>query len=147
MSICGYNDKIGQGLQILVEGMIEALEKKAAVTSVSQVLDREIIELDTMITTMRKDGDTLPEMFVGLNILAKALFERVRHNLTESGSDDLAGECRAVAGAFNELLSDAEKRNEEQDHRNAPAEKAARQLAEWVLQQCVSGRLEKVPSS
>ena len=124
---------------MLVDGMVEALEKKAKEASVHEVLDRERIELETMISTMQKaHGDTLPEMFVGLNHLAKALFERVQSNLKDSKSEDLGTECRAVGEAFVYLLSETEKRSEQlraTSGKNIPPDKFAKELAEWVLRQ------------
>lgn len=142
MAICGYNDKIGDGLRILVEGMIEALEKKAESASANEVLDRELIELEAMISTMKRArGDTLPEMFVGLNMLAKALFERVQNNLRQTNGEDIARECKSVGKAFIHLLSETEKRNEFQKlamAKNMPVDKLATALAEWVLSQSAS---------
>ena len=138
MSICGYNEKIGSGLQTLVEGMVEALEKKAETASVTEVLDREMVELETMIGVMQQaHGAALPEMFVGLNILAKALFEQVRRNLEITKSDQLGAECRLIGQSFVDLLSETEQRYEQLRTTDATTSVAesAKQLAEWVLEQ------------
>lgn len=148
MAICGYNDKIGKGLTILVEGMIEALEKKAEAASVSEVFVREMVELNTMIATMQKaQGSTLPEMFVGLNFLAKALFERVQRQLNDAkGGETIASECRAVGEEFIDLLSRTEKRHEvlrSTSGKDVPAEELARELAEWVVMQSEVRKAER----
>jgi hypothetical protein len=140
MTICGYNERIGEGLRILVEGMVQALEEKLNYASVSEVMDNEIIELETMIETMRAThGETLPEMFVGLNLLAKPLFERVRSNLRESKSENLGVECRAIGEMFVNILADTERRSIEQRLRKskkASPDNLARELAQWVLLEC-----------
>jgi hypothetical protein len=137
MTICGYNDTIGGGLRMLVDGMVEALEKKAAKTSVQEVLEREAVELEAMITTMRTaQGETLPEMFVGLNLLAKALFQRVQEDLKLQNSDDLGAACREIGESFIELLSDTETEYEVQREaggENLSAQTCAREVAEWAL--------------
>jgi|GEM_PF-2268624 hypothetical protein len=141
MAICGYNHQIGAGLQTLVEGMITALEQKARKDIVTNVLDRELIELDNMIAVMRNgSAETLPSMFVGLNLMARALFEQVRANLRVSGGEDLAGECRRVGDAFVKLLAETEERHVEQRAKRveAPAAEMAAELAEWVVKECSS---------
>jgi len=139
MAICGYNEKIGEGLRILVDGMVEALENKVDHSTVEEVLRREVIELETMIFTMKKaENETLTEMFVGLDILAKALFERVRKNLKDLKSEALGAECRGVGESFIALLSEAEKRSEQRriiNGKEIPPEIFARELAEWVVRQ------------
>jgi hypothetical protein len=140
MTICGYNDKIGEGLRILFEGMIQALHEKAVKSSAEAVMDNEIIELEAMINTLsRAKGKTLPEMFVGLNLLAKPLFERVRANLKSSVNGDLGMECREVGEAFVALLADAERKSIRQRLKlgsNIEPEELASDLAQWVLKEC-----------
>lgn len=136
MSICGFNDRIGEGLEALIDGLAVALERKALVNSVAQVLDREMVELDAMIRVLSEESqETLPGMFIGLNILARALFKQVQSNLQASGSEDLGGECRKVGAAFIRLLADTEERNEAQHeaHPKSPAAELAEELAKWAL--------------
>lgn len=138
VAICGFNDKIGQGLQLLVEGMIEALVKKAQTSSSTEVLSRELIELDNIISVLSEaPGEFLPEMFIGLNLLAKSMFVEVQNELQCSGSDDLATACRTVGDEFVSLLAETELRNEElrngQDRDQSVAE-SARVLARWALE-------------
>lgn len=141
MTICGYNDTIGEGLRMLVDGMVEALEKKAESTSVQDVLAREAVELDSMIAVMRNaQGGTLPEMFVGLNLLAKALFRRVQEDLIAQNSEDLGGACREVGESFIELLSNTENEYEERralGGKSLSAQECAREVAEWALRRSV----------
>ena len=144
MAICDYNDNIGRGLEILVEGMIEALEVKAKHESVDVVFSRELVELETMIGVMEKaHGNTLPAMFVGLNLLARALFERVYRNLQTSRREDFAKECREVGKAFILLLAETERRH--QDLRSTKGKEVApyqlaKELAEWVVRQTPLGK-------
>lgn len=94
-----------------------------------------------MIKTMTAaDGQTLPEMFVGLNLLAKAMFKRVQDDLLAQNSDDLAGACREVGDCFIELLSDTEANYEERRDAGGSsisAETCARETAEWALRRSV----------
>ena len=146
MAICGYNDRIGEGLQLLVEGMIEALQKKAEMTSSQEVLAREQVELDNIISVLKTaPGEVLPEMFIGLNLLAKSLFSAVQNEMRESGSDDLAGPCREVGNHFVDLLAETEKRNEElRSHQdgNVSVAESARRLARWALERSQHYKLE-----
>ncbi len=59
MAICGYNEKIDNGLKLLVEGMIDALEKKMEGGSVTVVLQRELVELDNIIAAEDRPGENL----------------------------------------------------------------------------------------
>ncbi len=146
MAICGFNEKIGEGLQLLVEGMIDALEKKAQTSSSHEVLAREQIELDNIISVLKTaPGEVLPEMFIGLNLLAKSLFTAVQNELRASGSDDLAGACREVGNNFVDLLAQTEMRNEElrshQEGNESVAESASK-LARWALERSQLYKLE-----
>lgn len=137
MAICGFNEKIGQGLQLLVEGMIDALEKKAQTSSSKEVLARELVELDNIISVLSTaPGEVLPEMFIGLNLFAKSLFAEVQNELRSSGSDDLAAACREVGNNFVDLLAQTELRSEElrsHQHGNESVAESARTLARWAL--------------
>jgi hypothetical protein len=144
MSICGYNEKIGSGLRLLVEGMVDALEIKAANASIDDVLNREIVELKAMIGTMREAGEqTLPAMFVGLNELAKALFEQVRLEMREDSSRTLSETCVNLGESFVTLLAETEHRNQQQQGGTISlnqADNLAVALAQWVLEQSVQRR-------
>jgi hypothetical protein len=139
MSICGYNDKIGDGLRLLVEGMIEALDRKTKASPIAAVLDREVTELEAMIGTLSKaDHCTLAQMFVGLNILARALFEQVRQMPGVERESSWADECRSVCEAFTVLLSRTENHYEQSEQRRSAltkrsVERLAEQLALWAL--------------
>ncbi len=138
MAICGYNEKIGNGLKMLVEGMIDALEKKVATSSTEAVLKRELVELDAIISVLKTaPGEVLPEMFIGLNLLAKSMFSEVQKELHSSGSKDLAAACRKVGNNFVDLLAQTELKNE--DLRSHPAAGGsiatnAQNLAKWALE-------------
>lgn len=138
MAICGFNDKIGEGLHLLVEGMIEALEKKAAATSAHVVLANELVELDNIISVLRNaKEEVLPEMFIGLNLLAKALFTEVQHDLHASRDKNLGKACREVGDRFIDLLAQTERKHEEMHLQESDGDlvaRRARKLAEWALE-------------
>ena len=135
MAICGYNEKIGNGLKLLVEGMINSLEKKMEAGSANAVLQRELVELDNIITTLRTaPGETLPEMFVGLNLLARAMFLEVQKELLASGNNDLAGACRRVGNNFVDLLAQTEAQHQELRDGHGSVAEQARVLAQWFLE-------------
>jgi len=142
MAICGYNEKIGNGLKLLVEGMIDALEKKMEVGSANAVLQRELLELDNIITVLRTaPGETLPEMFIGLNLLARAMFSEVQKELLISDNNDLAGACRRVGDSFIGLLAQTELKHQElRSHSDGHTSIAAqaRSLAQWALEKSSS---------
>jgi hypothetical protein len=139
MAICGYNEKIGNGLSLLIEGMVDALEKKVAASTPLAVLANELVELDNINSVLRNaKGEVLPEMFVGLNLLAKALFNQVQHELETSGGEDLGSGCREVGNRFNDLLAQTERKNEELQSRlvgNRSVAERAQDLAKWALEQ------------
>jgi hypothetical protein len=146
MAICGFNAKIGEGLRLLVEGMIEALEKKARTSSSNEVLARELVELDNIVSVLRSaPGEVLPEMFIGLNLLAKSLFAEVQNELRSSGSHDLATACREVGKNFVDLLAQTELRSEElrsHQHGNGSIAAEARELAQWALERSMHYKSE-----
>jgi hypothetical protein len=137
MAICGYNEKIGNGLKMLVEGMIDALEKKAATSSAEVVLKRELVELDNIISVLKTaPGEVLPEMFIGLNLLAKSMFSEVQKELYSSQSEDLASACRKIGNNFVDLLAQTELKNEELRSRldaGGSVAENAQNLARWAL--------------
>jgi len=148
MAICGFNDKIGQGLGLLVEGMIEALQKKAVNTSAAEVLQREIVELDTIVSVLRTaPGQVLPEMFIGLNLLARSMFIEVERELRNSKSGDLGAACRTISDQFVDLLARTEMRSQEmrQLGNNTSIAIEARNLALWALQTSTQLRRQECP--
>lgn len=151
MAICGYNEKIGNGLRLLVEGMIDALEKKMEAGSANAVLQHELLELDNIITVLKTaPGEVLPEMFIGLNLLARAMFSEVQRELTISDSNDLAGACRRVGDHFIGLLAQTELKHQElRSHSNGRASIAAqaRALAQWALEKSSSYEVGRVPTA
>jgi hypothetical protein len=148
MAICGYNEKIGNGLKLLVEGMIDALEKKMEAGSANAVLQRELMELDNIITVLRTaPGEVLPEMFIGLNLLARAMFSEVQRELAISDTNDLAGACRRVGDSFIGLLAQTELKHQElRSHSDGRASIAAqaRTLAQWALEKSSSYEVGRV---
>ena len=137
MAICGFNDKIGDGLKLLVEGMIEALEVKAAAASPEKALQRELLELDTIICVLRTaKGQVLPEMFVGLNLLAKAMFVEVERELRNSVTNDLRAVCLRIGTEFIDLLARTEDRSKalRQQNESTLITTEAKRLAQWALE-------------
>jgi hypothetical protein len=146
MAICGFNDKIGQGIRLLFEGMIDALEKKAAATSTDEVLQRELVELDNIISVLRTaPGEVLPEMFIALNLLARSLFTNVQNELRSSKSNNLARACREVGDNFIDLLAHTELKSEElrsNQNGNESIAADARKLAQWALERSLQYKPE-----
>jgi len=77
MTICGYNAKIGAGLNLLIEGMASSMDEKAHKVGIIKALDDELFELREMIKIMQGNGP-IQEVFVGLNIFAERLFSEVK---------------------------------------------------------------------
>jgi hypothetical protein len=133
MAICGYNEKIGSGLSMLIAGMAEAIEQKARLKGAPAAVERELIELDAMIETMSVGGASrLVKMFVGLNIFARELFAGVE------AADSLAvsQQCHEIGQRFVTLLEATEKRNQETGpgpNGEEDAQSQARSLAVWVM--------------
>lgn len=137
MAICGFNDKIGEGLKLLVEGMIQALEAKAAATSAEEVLQRELLELDSIISVLETaPGQVLPEMFIGLNLLAKAMFVETERELRYTGNSDLGTVCRRIGTEFIDLLARTEDRSQamRRQARSESITAEAEKLAQWALE-------------
>lgn len=139
MTICGYNETIGRGLRLLIQGMIEALERKSEACPINELLDREVVELEAMIETLGVDDrNTLAQMFVGLNFLARALFEQVRQNQSNASDTTWHDEMRSIGEAFNILLSRTEDHGEQRRAagEGRPPQQFAKELARWALQNC-----------
>lgn len=88
MGLCGYNERIGAGIQTLVDGMIEAmLAKDIAKHGMRAILDIELAELDASNHAL----STRPEMlgyldgFLAINRFAQVLFVRATERLERSG--------------------------------------------------------------
>ena len=111
MSICGYNEMIGQGIRLMVKGMAVELIKKSDETTPKLALERELEELPVLINKMKEKGNSTEiEMFVGLNLLAKALFIFVNDGLSKnSESADLDSLCALGADNFISILEETEK--------------------------------------
>lgn len=77
MAICGYNEKIGEGLRLLIEGMAMSMQEKADRLGTIQALDDELYELSEMIKRMQGKGP-VPEIFIGLDIFAERFFAEVK---------------------------------------------------------------------
>jgi len=108
MAICGYNKKIGGGLQLLFIGMIDSMEEKAAkIDDEIRVLDDEIRELDIMIDKMRDKG-VIQDIFVGLNVLAKHFFIEIRRQLLENSNESIRSISNKLYPAFILTVKGAE---------------------------------------
>lgn len=139
MTFCGYNQKIGDGLALLFEGMADSLTKKASKDSNIRVLKRENIELESMIEVFKTaPSDVLAQMFSGLNSMALPMFTLVLEELKTDSSKDLREVCMEIGYSFISLLSRTEKQNEtmalsEWDEKVIA--NRARELASWVVSQ------------
>jgi hypothetical protein len=142
MAICGYNEKIGNGLKLLLEGMIESLEKKMESASADAVLQQELVELDNIIDVLKAaPEEVLPKMFVGLNLLAQAMFLEVKEEFLSSDEQDLGSVCRMIGSRFVDLLAETERRHQELRSFNTDQlsiAEHARSLARWALQKSSS---------
>jgi len=77
MAICGYNAKIGAGLNLLIEGMASSMAEKSSRLGAGNALDDELFELREMIRLMAGHGP-IQEIFIGLNVFAERLFTEVK---------------------------------------------------------------------
>jgi len=112
MTICGYNQKIGDALIMLVDGLIDAMERRVTSEGPVTALKVEINELEIMIKTMNGHG-TMPDMFVGLNVLALHLFKAAHADIESNSGATIRSSCQNNARAFINTLSDAEAYRED----------------------------------
>lgn len=113
MAICGYNKKIGGGLKLLFDGMIDSMEEKATkINDEIKVLDDEIRELNIMIDKMKNQG-VIQDIFIGLNTLAKHFFIEIRKQLISDPSESIRSLSDKISPSFILTVKGAE------DFRNA----------------------------
>ncbi len=137
MSLCGYNEKIGKGLEFFIEGMADSLNEKTLLRSKEQVLEQELIELENMIDVLKTaTHNTSAEMFVGLNMLAQAMFLNVRDKIGKDNNRDLVKTCVEVGKDFINLLARTEEKNKQvplAEWNNMAIADKARSLAGWAV--------------
>lgn len=129
MTICGYNRKIGMGLNLLFEGMASAMQEKADLSGTTVALDTEIFELEEMIKILEGHG-VIQEMFVGLNIIAKHMFNRVKQDINESNNElSIIDAMENLYPAFVNTIKEAEEyRNKFENPNDVPIS----DVANWV---------------
>ncbi len=135
MTICGFNDQIGEGVTTLVEGMIVAMRSRGMATGrgMTELVEEELVDLETLTGVLEKKGAVgLFGMFRGLNILASAFFELVQKDMRGGQTFDVA--CRAAGKRFNALLEQAELMHLELRKGN-PSGSSILAVAEWVVEQ------------
>ena len=109
MAICGYNKKIGVGLQTLFDGMIDSMEEKAfKINNQIKVLDDEIRELDIMIEKMQNQG-VVQDIFIGLNTFAKHFFIEIRKQLLVKPNETIRSFADKISPSFILTVKGAEK--------------------------------------
>ncbi len=134
MAICGYNTKIGSGLKLLFDGMIDSMEEKALKSSEIEALDDEIRELNVMIERIQNQG-VIQDIFIGLDILAMHFFIDIRKQLKNNPNESLRSLAEKLAPSFIMTIKGAEEyRN---DFESVPNEKedqnyAIKLVADWV---------------
>jgi hypothetical protein len=83
MAICGYNAKIGAGLNLLIEGMATSMEEKSHRLGALNALNDELFELREMIRIMEGHGP-IQQIFIGLNNFAERFFLEVRQRIIDN---------------------------------------------------------------
>lgn len=133
MAICGYNEKIGLGLNALIEGMASSMEEKALKVGAINALDYELYELQEMIMAMEGKGP-IQEIFVGLNIFAQKLFIEVKKELEANPEKTVTSVMEDIRLKFVCTIKSAEAFRESLDEpaliRNNKV--PIKVLAEWV---------------
>lgn len=134
MAICGYNFKIGNGLNTLFNGMIDSMEEKSVKSNDLKVLDDEIRELEIMIEKMQNQG-AIQDIFIGLNTFAKHFFTEIRKQIVLNPSLSLREVADKLAPAFIMTVKGAENfRNEleQTEKQNDDIDFEIKQVANWV---------------
>jgi hypothetical protein len=87
MTICGYNEKMGLALELLFDGIYEAIDVKAREVGVQfkDILAREKLEIPTINLFLGDAQDFRLRMFLGLNKLALPFFESLFRDIDEVG--------------------------------------------------------------
>ncbi len=129
MGICGYNQKIGAGLNLLFEGMMISMDQKEIDVGSLQALEDEIFELEVMIDKM-KDKGTIQDMFVGLDILALYMFKRVKDEIILSPSKTIRSVMEILCPAFVNTIKEAE---ELRDSFQNKSRSDIYKISEWVV--------------
>lgn len=113
MTFCGYNETMANGIQLFVEGMIEAmLARHSAGTSMEEVLRTELIDLATMNDALKKTSmrpDDLLNALVAINTFAQTIFSRSINKKFDA--DQFAKECRRSGLEFVKLVKATEERH------------------------------------
>ena len=135
MAICGYNKKIGGGLNILFDGMIDSMEEKALkIQNEIKVLDDEIRELDIMIGKMQNQG-VIQDIFIGLNTFAKYFFIEIRQQLLINPNETIRSLADKISPSFILTVKGAEEyRNKLSEVPNPTADEdyEIKLVADWV---------------
>ena len=135
MAICGYNKKIGGGLNMLFDGMIDSMEEKATkINNQIKVLDDEIRELDIMIEKMQNQG-VIQDIFIGLNTLAKHFFVEIKKQIELNPNETLRSMADKISPAFIMTIKGAEEyRNDFEKVPNETGDNdyAIKLVADWV---------------
>lgn len=139
MVFCGYNQTMADGLELFVEGMIEAmLTRHDSGLSMDEVLRTELRDLTSLNETLnganRQVSDLLNAL-VAINSFAQTIFTRAKGE--EIDAERFAGECRRSGQAFINLVRMTEERhlsellNRGVGHGDVDAIKA---VGGWLLQ-------------
>jgi len=134
MAICGYNKKIGNGLKLLFDGMIDSMEEKAVKSNEIKVLDDEIRELNIMIERMQNQG-VIQDIFIGLNTFAKHFFTEIRKQIEINPTESLRSLADKITPAFIMTIKGAEEyRNDFESIPNETGDEdyAIKLVADWV---------------
>jgi hypothetical protein len=108
MTICGYNAKIGAGLNLLIEGMASSMDEKAMKVGAIKALDDELFELQEMIDIMQNQGP-VQEIFVGLNLFAKKLFIEVKEIVLQNPDRSISDIMEDIGPKFVSTIKYAEE--------------------------------------
>jgi hypothetical protein len=140
MSICGYNEQIGQGLNLLFKGMASSMAEKASKMGAIPALDHELFELRKMIEIMEGKGP-IQEIFIGLNKFAEGVFLHVKNMIEVYPLNSITDVMEDIGPKFIFTVKEAEEFRESLDE---PALLANNQVPIEVLANWVNEHTEEI---
>ena len=140
MVVCGYDNKMGEGLRLLFEGVIAALERTADTDGISlrNAVGADLAEIPIVNARLSKSDGTEVRMCRGLNGMVLAVFEAIA---SETEDDESVGPRAAKhVDRFIELLSEAENHNEHiKTSLDVSYEERADRVGRWIVEHTTAG--------
>lgn len=136
MTICGYNQKMGDGLEVLFQGMYEAVAQKALQEGIeiSAVLERELVEIPCINLELKRSFSPELQMFCGLNDIAMPFFAEVLEHI-RSGKDprtSFSMVLQEFVSTLEHAEGESEKRPQVEGKENVQGR--AKALGKWIRQ-------------